>query len=91
MELNGFYLEDNEMNLTLSADKEMINKSRRYAKEQGTSLNGIIREFLKKISGEDDCSANALEFAELAQNMSGCSTSGYVFDREEIHNRDQQR
>jgi len=79
------------MNLTLSADQETINKSRRYAKEHGTSLNGIIRDYLKKISGENDCSANALEFAELAQNMSGCSKADYIFDREDIHNRDQQR
>ncbi len=75
------------MNITLSADQKIIAKSRKYAEEHGTSLNNLIRGFLKNISGENDHSANAHEFADLAKNMAGCSPKGYTFDRESIHER----
>ncbi len=75
------------MNITLSADQELIRKSRQYAKKQGTSLNSIIRDFLKDISGENDRRENALEFSRLAEAKAGCSEPGYKFDRSEIHDR----
>lgn len=75
------------MNITLSADRELIKKSREYAKQQGTSLNNIIRDFLKNISGENDRRASAREFAQLARTGAGCSEPGYTFDRDEIHDR----
>ncbi len=79
------------MNITLSANDEIIAKSRKYAERHNTSLNNLVRDFLKKISGEDNCSKNALEFCELAESKSGCSDPGFVFDRDEIHDRGQQR
>ena len=75
------------MNITLSADKKIIDKSRQYAKERGTSLNSIIRNYLKKISGENDREANADEFARLAATKAGCSGPGFKFDRSSIHDR----
>ena len=75
------------MNITLSAEKETIETCRQYAKKHGTSLNNIIREYLKKISGEDDAAANAREFARLAKNMPGCSDSDFHFNRDEAHDR----
>ena len=75
------------MNITLSADQELIRKSREYAKEQGTSLNNIIRDFLKNISGENDRKASSQEFSQLAETGAGCSEPGYKFDRDEIHDR----
>ncbi len=75
------------MNITLSADQDTIAKSRQYAKKHGTSLNSIIRNYLKKISGESDRKENAQEFAQLAETMAGCSEPGFTFDRNEIHDR----
>ncbi len=75
------------MNITLSADKETINKSRQYAKKHNTSLNSLIRNYLKKISGESDRKANAQEFAQLAETHAGCSSPGFKFNRNETHNR----
>ncbi|MEA3231967.1 MAG: DUF6364 family protein [Thermodesulfobacteriota bacterium] len=75
------------MNITLSADKEVIAKGRQYAKAHNTTLNNMIREFLKDISGEGDNLANSDEFARLAKTMSGCSDPTFKFDREEIHDR----
>ena len=75
------------MNITLSADQELIRKSREYAKKQGTSLNNIIRDFLENISGKNDGRASSQEFAQLAETGAGCSEPGYKFDRDEIHDR----
>jgi predicted house-cleaning NTP pyrophosphatase (Maf/HAM1 superfamily) len=75
------------MNITLSADQEVIAKSRQYAKAHNTTLNNMIREFLKDISGECDNLANSDEFVRIAKTMSGRSDSTFKFDREEIHDR----
>jgi len=76
------------MNITLSADKKTISNSRRYAKEHGTSLNSLIRDYLKKISGESDHKTNAQEFSQLAKSMAGRSEPGFRFNRDAMHNRD---
>ena len=39
------------MNITLSADAELIRKSRQYAKAHDTSLNQLVRDYLSTISG----------------------------------------
>lgn len=75
------------MNITLSADEKTINNSRKYAKEQGTSLNSLIRDYLKKISGESDRKANAQEFSQLAESKAGCSEPGFKFNRDAVHDR----
>ena len=75
------------MNITLSADKTLIEKCRRYAKEHQTSLNNLVRDYLKKISGEMNLSKSAREFADLANTKSGCSSESYVFDRDSIYDR----
>lgn len=75
------------MNITLSADQDLIKKSRQYAQQKGLSLNALIRNFLKNISGENDKSASAQEFAQLAESGAGCSEPGYRFNRDEIHDR----
>ena len=81
------FSKETTMNITLSADQNLIKKSRQYAKKQGLSLNSMIRDFLKNISGENDRSASAQEFAQLAESGAGCSEPGYKFDRDEIHER----
>ncbi len=75
------------MNITLSADKELIRKSRDYAESQNTSLNNLIRDYLRKISGTYDLETCAEEFAELAKAKSGKSPKDYKFDRESIYDR----
>lgn len=75
------------MNITLSADQELIKKGRQYAQQQGLSLNALIRNFLKNISGENDRSASSQEFAQLAKSGAGCSEPDYKLNRDEIHDR----
>jgi len=75
------------MNITLSSDKELIEKSRKYAKKHGTTLNEIIRRHLAAISSDLELSAIADEFETLAKNHPGRSESGFRFNRELTHYR----
>jgi hypothetical protein len=75
------------VNITLSADKEIIEKVRKYAAQRGTSLNQIIRDYLEQLTNLSDIDKYADEFAKLAVEKGGASPSDFVFDREEAHTR----
>lgn len=75
------------MNITLSADKELIEKCRRYAKEHNTTINQLVRDFLKKTVGSQEPAESAEEFAELAKNMPGKSPEGFRFSRDSLYHR----
>ena len=75
------------MNVTLSADKDLIEKSRRYAKAQHTSLNDLIRGYLKAVTGDQSVSESVEEFRKLAKERGGKSPQGFRFNREEVHSR----
>jgi len=75
------------MNVTLSADEKLVKKARDYAARHETSLNRMIREFMQKITGLADLERKADEFARLARQGGGAAPKGFVFDREEAHNR----
>lgn len=76
------------MNITLSADKFLIEKSRKYAKKHDTSLNNLIRNYLKRIVNEANGEKNAAEFESNALSYAGHSAKDYKFNREEIYSRD---
>ena len=75
------------MNITLSADKDLITKSRDYARKHNTTLNNIIREYLRKLVNEGEIKDIVSEFEKLAANFSGKSQKDYTFNREEIYSR----
>lgn len=75
------------MNITLSADRELVKRAREYATQHGTSLNQIIREYMEQFSSVSNVEKNAEEFARLAREQGGAGSTGFVFDREEAHTR----
>ncbi|MFW6101353.1 MAG: DUF6364 family protein [Bacteroidota bacterium] len=75
------------MNITLSADKELVEKAREHAARQGTSLNRMIREYMEQLASISDTDEIAEEFAMLARQEGGASPEGFVFDRETAHKR----
>jgi hypothetical protein len=75
------------MNITLSADKELIKKSREYARAHHTSLNQLIRDYLRRVTGANDAEKAADEFLSLANSMAGHSDSGFKFSRDAIYDR----
>lgn len=76
------------MNITLSADENLIKKSREYAENHNTTLNNMIREYLEKVTGETDIAGAAEQFRENALRYGGRSPEGYHFDRNDIHSRE---
>jgi hypothetical protein len=74
-------------NITLSADENLIASARAYAQAHGTTLNDMIRDYLKVVTGRRDPKEVAAEFARLAREEAGCSEEGWRFNREEIHKR----
>ena len=75
------------MNITLSADKELIHKAREYAKRQNSSLNNLIRAYLTRLVDDMDASAAAEEFSRLSTEFSGKSPADYSFNREDVYDR----
>ena len=75
------------MNITLSAEPDLIDKTRRYAKEHGATLNGMVRDYLKSLVGAQDRDEAAEEFSRLALQSSGQSNEGFRFDRDAAHRR----
>jgi hypothetical protein len=74
------------MRLTLSIDDEMVKRARELAKQRGTSLNQMIRDYLSTLAGEP--SAEEL-IARLEQHWatSRGSSGSERWTREEIHDR----
>ena len=75
------------MNITLSADAELIAQARAYARARGTTLNKLLRDYMARLTGQLDPAAAADEFVRVARTHAGRSPGGFVFDREAIHDR----
>ena len=78
------------MNITLSADEKLIEKARAAAAAQGTTLNELIRQYMRQLAGESDGEKVAREWLELVEKSAGRSPEGWKFNREEIHERGRQ-
>jgi len=74
------------MNITLSAEEGLIRKTREYAARHGTSMNNMIREYMKQMTGSRSRDEAATEFAKLAREKAGASQA-QRFDREAAHSR----
>ena len=76
------------MNITLSADSALIDRTRQYAKAHGATLNGLVRDYMKSIVGVQDRDEAAAEFSRLAIQSAGRSDGAFQFDREDAHRRE---
>jgi hypothetical protein len=75
------------MNITLSADEELIRKAREYAKRHNSSLNNLVRSYLEQITNEMNREEAAQEFEALCTENAGESDPGYRFNRAEEYKR----
>jgi len=72
------------MNVTLSLDEQTVARARKKAEALGTSLNQLIRDYLQKLTGEDNPEKSIEEFKRLSGQG---NSRGWKFDRDEIHKR----
>lgn len=75
------------VNITLSAEEELVAKARAYAQTRNTTVNQLIRDYLGRLTGQIDPQRAAEEFSELARDRGGRSDEGFVFDRRAVHVR----
>lgn len=75
------------MHITLSADDELIRRTRELAARRGITLDQMIQDYMKEITNWADIERDVQEFAEIARKSGGSSQNEYVFNRDEIHER----
>lgn len=75
------------MNITLSADPDLVGRTREYARKHGTTMNRLIRLFMADLTNSGGRDGAADEFARLARGSAGRSPKGYRFNREDAHQR----
>ena len=84
-------------NLTLSVDEDLLKKSRIYAIEHDTSVNSLVRDYLKSLCGEaaqDQVKSRQekrlqaiAELDQLAREVAAQASipEGYRFKREDAY------
>ena len=74
------------MNVTLSIDDQLVARSRKKADALGKSLNQLIREYLERLTGDDDPAGDIAELERLCVKGPG-RRRGWKFSREDLHGR----
>lgn len=74
------------MNITLSIDEKLAEQARKVAQSMGKSLNQVIRDYLERLTGQQDAVADMAELRRLSAASQGHS-KGWKFDRDELHER----
>jgi hypothetical protein len=72
------------MNVTLSIDEDLVERAREVARQQGKSLNALIREYLQSLTAASRGENLAGQFQRLWAERTGHS-GGWHFDREALY------
>ncbi|EIJ32912.1 hypothetical protein [Thiothrix nivea] len=75
-------------NITLSADGYLIESAREKARAQKTTLNAEFRKWLRQYTDtESEGRQRVQAYRQLMQDLSGVSTGGRKFSRDEMNER----
>ncbi|MEE9327857.1 MAG: DUF6364 family protein [Cocleimonas sp.] len=74
-------------NVTLSIDEEDLKQARVLALQQGSSLNAVIRHFVKSYIGDSKRYQQVTERIVQQAENSQYSSGGKKWTREELHER----
>lgn len=76
-------------NLTLRIDGKVLERARRVAMEQGTSVNAVIRDYLESYANTHDRRAEARrQIVEMCRNSKArIGPEGINWRREELYDR----
>ena len=73
------------MNITLSADAQVIAEARRIAALRGTTLNQLVRDYLDELTHKDSIESVLAQLEQLWSEDTGRSQGPWT--REELHER----
>lgn len=71
------------MNLTLSVEDRLVERAREVARQQGTSLNALIRDYLESLAGQLGGDAILSEFEAMWAEPG--RSDGTPFRREQLY------
>lgn len=71
------------VNLTLSVDEQLVERARAVAREQGTSLNALIREYIELLAGQVEGDTVLEQFQAFWRDPG--DSGGKRFDRDAIY------
>jgi len=74
-------------NLTLTVDEESLKKARIRALEEGTSVNAVLRDFLKSYVGAQRARTNAVREILTLSRQARSRRGGRTWSRDELHER----
>lgn len=72
-------------NVTIVIDEEVLRRARVRAAGQGTSVNAVLRDELKRYAAGDGANRAADRFLALARRKPGRSTPGPRWTREDLY------
>ncbi|UCF66582.1 MAG: MerR family transcriptional regulator [Acidobacteriota bacterium] len=75
------------MNITLSADEDLLRRARAVARSMGKSLNQVIREYLEQLTQSGAARDELIAELRSLSLESGGRSKGWTFDRDELHER----
>jgi hypothetical protein len=76
------------MNITLAVEETTVERAREVARQQGTSLNALIREYIELLANQSTGDELLKEFEEMwaeIDRLGSGSRRAYKFDRDEIY------
>jgi plasmid stability protein len=74
--------------LTLAIDDELLKRARIRALEQDTSVNSLVRDYLKEFATGGAQPAGIAAFLELAESIrAGSGPDGRTWTRDELYDR----
>jgi hypothetical protein len=75
-------------NLTLTVDEDVLREARVKALELGTSVNALVREYLKQLAGRSTAAEGVAEFLAATRGAgAGSGPEGRSWSRDELYDR----
>lgn len=75
-------------NLTLTVDEDILRVARIRALERGTSVNALVREYLRQLAGCSTAAEGVAEFFAATRGAgAGSGCGGRSWSRDELHER----
>ncbi len=75
-------------NLTLTIDEDILRMARIKALELGTSVNALVREYLRQLAGRSTAAEGVAEFFAATRGAeAGSGPGGRSWSRDELYER----
>lgn len=74
-------------NLTITLDPELLRRARIRAAELGTSVNAVLRDFMRSWAGESSAKGDAVRSLLARSRRARSRRAGRRWTRDELHER----